>query len=145
MRSHSRKNSLSWPSRLISRHQARPSGICRSSGITSGLRLRTNLDNRVLAALNRFASLSVPATFRGGMDSGTPQKSKWVGTSPFGINDSPTALRAPLRERAWPASLCRGVPQAGDSHLPFSQMGRDRRAFCRAMPSASRDKTRDAR
>src|SRR5258708_38457521 len=30
----------------------------------------------------------------GGIDSGTFQKSKWVGTYPVGINDSPPALRA---------------------------------------------------
>src|SRR5258706_17634 len=65
---------------------------CR--GISSCLRLQTNLDNPILAALNQSADLSVPATFRGGIDSGPSQKSKWVGTSPLGINDSPTAWRA---------------------------------------------------
>jgi hypothetical protein len=50
--------------------------------------------HRVLAALNQSAALSVPATFRDGIDSGISQKSMWVGTCPVGINDSPTAFRA---------------------------------------------------
>src|SRR6266581_1042263 len=58
--------------------------------------------HRVLAALNQSATLSVPATFRDGIDSGISQKSMWVGTCPVGINDSPTALRA----------SCRAIPNA---------------------------------
>ncbi len=40
-------------------------------------------------------------------------------------SDSPTTLTCMLiRIRAWPASLCRGVPQAGFSHPTCSRTGR---------------------
>jgi len=67
----------------------------------------------------------------------------WVGACPVGINDSPTAFSGGQALRAWPASLDRGVPLAGDSPLTFSQARRVSRASSRAIPNATRDKTSD--
>src|SRR5260370_31194914 len=85
-------------------------------GITSCLRLRTNFDNRVLVALSQSASLSVPATSpREVLTQVHSKRVSGLGRTPLGSTIAlPHCVR--LATRAWPASLCRGVPLASDSH-----------------------------
>src|SRR5260370_38093346 len=90
----------------------------------------------VRTAWRKPANPRVPATFQAGIDSGTSQQSMWVGACPVGINDSPAAFAGERTLRAWPVSLCRGVPLTGDSPLTFSQARRVLMAFFLAPPTA---------
>jgi len=80
---------------------------------------------------------SVPSAFGQVISPGHVRKSTQAGTCPLWTSDSPTTLTCMLTcIRAWPASLCRGVPLTGFSPAACSRRGRGAhyKLRCRLLP-----------